>query len=388
LLIAIACGLVLGCADHQAAPPKGAPASSAAAALGARPFPPADRLFRRDAHFLGADAAVSIALAGERVLWLFGDSFIGTTPGAAREGARMVRNSVGVQSGRDPVDAELEVHTRTAADGGAASFFPEQDDAWFWPGHGVYLDGVLTLFLQRMRADQTPGGLGFRSAGWTAVRVREPNADPSSWQLEPLPTPDTDALGLVGVAVVSEGAFVYAYAVREPGDHALMLLRWSRADFTRGDLRQPTYFGGPARGFGSGPPAVVMADGAAEFSVSRTVSGRYVEVQSRGFGAAPVALRFAPALEGPWSALTDVYLPEEASSAGVLLYAARAHPELRSSSRAPALTPSGIAERVRGGATGADDDLLITYASNTLDAARLLSDLSLYFPRFVRARVP
>jgi hypothetical protein len=329
-------------------------------------WPEADALFRRDPRWLGGDAAISIALEGERVLWLFGDSFVDPSatprqPPATRRGARMVRNSVGLQRGLDPSRAELRFFWRTSADGTPSSFFPEQDDCWRWPGHGLWLDSVLTLFLIHVCPDAAePGGLGFRVAGWTAVRIENPSAEPAAWQLAPLATPDTAELNIVGAAVLLHGAHVYAYAVREPFDHAVMLLRWPRADFARGELMHPEYFGGAQHGFGAGPPSVVMERGATELSVSGSPHGGYVAVHSRGFGAAPIALRFAAQLPGPFSAPEDVYLPTEARRPGVLVYAGRAHPELKGA------------------------DLVLTYASNTLDPDALLDDLSLYFPRFVR----
>jgi hypothetical protein len=362
------CGCA-GCAEPRAAGVEDTAAAPNAATPRARAWPEADALFRRDPRWLGGDAAVSIALDGERVLWLFGDTFtteavpaaLAAPPPRTRAGARFVRNSVGVQHGLDPISAQIEFAIGHARDGGAASFFADEAGAWFWPGSGAYLDGTLIVFLERMREDRAPGGLGFRSAGWTAVRVRDPRAPPSEWQLERIATPDTGELGAVGVAVVVEGAFVYAYAVREPGDHAVTLLRWPRAAFARGELLAPEYFGGAQRGFGPPPGAIVVADGATEFSVTRSAPGRYLLVQSRGFGAAPIALRFAAALGGPWSASRDVFRPDEAARPNALVYAARAHPE-----------------------QDAGGDLALTYASNTLDAGALLDDLSLYFPRFVR----
>jgi hypothetical protein len=215
-----------------------------------------------------------------------------------------------------------------------------------------------------MHADPAPGGLGFRSAGYRVVRVHDVRGEPSSWEFETLAAPDTTAfgLGLVGVAVLLEADGVYAYAVREPGDHALMLLRWSRADFARGELMHAEFFCGAGCGYGRGAPAVVMADGSSELSVTRAPDGGYIEVQSRGFGAAPIAMRRAPAPGGPFSALADVYSPEESARSGVLLYAARAHPEQ----------------------SDAAGDLVLTYNSNALDPARIAGDMTLYFPRYVR----
>lgn len=335
-----------------------------ATSIAARAWPEADLLFRRDPGWLGGDAAVTIPLDNERVLWLFGDSFIPRPEATTRGSAVLVRNSIAVQCGADPSRAELRFYTGQTPDATPASFFPEEQASWFWPGHGLYLERTLTVFLERMRPDPESGGLGFGVSGWTAVRVRNAEAEPDAWQVERLATPQTGQLKLVGAAVVLEGSHVYAYAVREPGDHAVMLMRWGRDAFVRGELLSPEYWSGEPRGWTGGSPAVVIEHGATELSVSRVGRAGYVEVQSRGFGAAPIALRLAPALIGPWSAPLDVYRPPEGKQRGVLLYAARAHPEL----------------------VGAG--LVVTYASNSLEPKRLLEDLSLYFPRFVRVELP
>ena len=91
-------------------------------------------------------------------------------------------------------------------------------------------------------------------------------------------------------------------------------------------------------------------EGATELSVSpaRGQSG-LVGVQTRGFGATTVALRFADAPEGPWTALDDAFRPTESDRQGVLVYAAKGHPQL----------------------VGAD--LVVTYASNAFDVADVLA---------------
>ena len=101
-----------------------------------------------------------------------------------------------------------------------------------------------------------------------------------------------------------------------------------------------------------------------EFSVQRLADGRFVQVQTRGFGASTVAARTAHRPEGPWSELVDLARPEESGRDGVLVYAAKAHPEL----------------------TGAE--LVVTYATNTTDLATLVADRSLYYPRFLRLAAP
>jgi hypothetical protein len=168
-------------------------------------------------------------------------------------------------------------------------------------------------------------------------------------------------MGIVGAAVVAEGGYVHAYVVREPGNHDIMVLRWEEPAFSAGDLMSPAWWGGPEEGWGSHAPAVIMEEGATELSVSRASRVRgLVEVQSHGFGASTLALRFAPRLTGPWSSLHDVYRPPEGGHPGLLLYAGKAHPHLQGA------------------------DLVVTYVSNAFDPGMLMGDDSIYFPRFVR----
>jgi len=356
LLLALAFGCSRATALESASAPPRAPLTQGVA------WPEAERLFRLDPAFLGGDAAISVPLQHDRVLWLFGDTFVAAKAGETRATATFVRNSVAIQEGRDPTLASFRLFPRHTESGVPATFFEDTQGGWFWPGQGLLLDGALTLFLERMASDPSPGSLGFRAAGYAAVRIDNPDDEPPAWHLSFLPVPDEGELHLVGVSVLLADEHVYAYAVREPGDHAVMLLRWSRGAFRSGDLLQPERWAGPERGFArDAQPAVVIANGAAELSVSSDPRGGYLEVQSHGFGAAPIELRFAAALEGPWSEPVVWYRPVGAPPASEIWYAGRAHPELRGA------------------------ELIVTYATNSLDQQTLLRDTRLYFPRFVRS---
>jgi len=357
--------IACGCAGARSAGfgATGAPAvlSDRGPAIRAEAWPEADAMFRRDPDWLGGDGAFSIDLGGDRTLWLFGDSLIATTEARVRRESEIVRNSIAIQTGRDPSTASVQFYWRSNADGSPASFFPEQGDVWLWPAHGVCVDNRLTIFLYRIAADRGPESFGFRAVGWTAVRVEQPDADPLAWKIRELATPDTSATGIVGAAVIHEGDHLNAYVVREPGNHDIMVLRWRESEFKAGDLGSPEWWGGPERGWGSHAPAVVMRDGQTEFSVSRIRAPPHlVLVQSRGFGASNLALRFAPRLTGPWTRLHDAYRPPEVDRPELLLYAGKAHPQLEGA------------------------DLVATYVSNTSDPDVVISDDTIYFPRFVR----
>lgn len=331
--------------------------------LHATAWPEADALFHSDPRFRGADAAFSVPLGGDRVLWLFGDTFVSTTPARIRRESRMVRNSVAVQVGLDPTRAAMSFHWR-GTETEPSSFFPEDGEAWYWPQHGIVVDGTLVVFLARLRA--TPGvGLGFEAEGYRAAVVDAPEGSPADWDVR-LVSPLGAPAGLVpGAAFVLEAEHVVALAIREPGDHAGFLVRWARADFAAGRLDASEWWTGTgwsAAAALDGLPARVIPDAAPESSLHHDVArDRWMHVRSVGFGATEIAVSYAPAVQGPWSAAERVFRPAESDGPDAFVYAAKAHPELEGA------------------------DLVVTYASNTFAGfAALLDDESLYYPRFVR----
>jgi hypothetical protein len=330
-------------------------------------WPDADALFRRDPRWLGGDAAFSVALGGDRILWLFGDSFIATSPANVRTESKMVRNSVAVQSGADPTTATVSFHWRpgsTADDAKPASFFPEQGAEWHWPQHGLRIGDRLVLFLTRVQP--TPGqGLGFVAVGWRLALIDNPDDDADQWHIRYVDAPTVPAGLTVGAALVAPTAgddHVVALALREPGDHAGYLARWSSEALAAGHLDAAEWWTGSGGWLSGGAPAVVIADAGAECSLQWNAPlSTFVHVKSEGFGATTVALRFADQLTGPWSPPRIAFRPPESDQPNAFVYAAKAHPEL----------------------SGAD--LVVTYVANTFGPlSTLLSDTTLYYPRFVK----
>lgn len=342
----------------------------------AEPWQEADARFRSDPAWLGGDGALSISLASDRTLWLFGDSFVvdrSLPPAerAGRTGTVMARNSIAIQHGRDLATSELRFYTRSDPNGRPLAFFAERAasaDTWLWPAHGIAAAGRAIVFMHRMQRDEGAGGLGFRPAGHLALSISNVDEPPPQWRLEPLALPELPGAGLVGAAVLRDGAHVYAFGVRDPGDRALTLVRWPEGPFMRGELAAAEAWTGEERGFvRGGEPAALLGPVSTELSVTRDPRGEghgFVLVSSQGFGIAPIELRFARALTGPWSAPSVIALEPyvEQGVAGTLVYAAKAHPEQH------------------GG------EWVVTYAVNNLDATRLWQDLSIYFPRVLRVR--
>jgi hypothetical protein len=344
-----------------------APPREPAPCFEAAAWPEADRLFRRDPHWVGADAAGSIPLGDGRTCWLFGDSWIDPSGRHDRRSGRMVRNTVAVQHGADPSQARIVFAWRSGARGTPASFFPEEKDAWYWPGHGIRLGDRVVVFLMRVTASRT--GLGFLHAGWGAFEITRPDDEPSRWRVRRLRTPrNTLGVAVGSAAVLLHGGHVYAFSSREPvTPHPMHLVRWRAEDVARGELTRLEWWGGAQHGWlpdGSPlPPEPVFTDGQSELSVHLDETrSRFVSFQTIGFGAADIAVRDAAELTGPWSDPHVFHRPAEHARANIMLYAARAHPELRGA------------------------DLVLTYATNSFRFEDQLADSLLYYPRFLRLR--
>jgi len=337
-----------------------------------RAFTEAEMLFHQDPRWLGADAALSIPLSKGRILWLFGDTFVATSNAHVRSESEMVRNTVAIQTGEDPRIASIAFHWRQDSDGSPASFFPENGERWYWPGHGIVLDeGSLVIFLYSIVA--TPGqGLGFASTGYALAVINNPDASAATWNLRIVDAAPNSFDAIPATAVIRDGAYAIAVAIRQEGTHAGALVRYPLTSLAQGDATAAEWWLGDAQGWvpasllGDRVPTFVLDDAGSECSLhwdARTRS--FIHIASYGFGASTIGLREAPAVTGPWSSPVVVYRPPESGSARPFVYAAKAHPEL--------IGPDAA-------------DLVVTYAANSFEFSDLLTQhgsRSLYWPRFV-----
>lgn len=341
-----------------------------------RAFREAEVLFQQDPRWLGADAALSVPLADDRTLWLFGDTFIATSNAHLRSESKMVRNTVAIQIGKNPRTASITFHWRQDSDGSPASFFPENGERWYWPGHGIRLDeGPLVIFLYAIV--ERPGqGLGFANAGYAIAVIDDPDASPDTWNPSVFEAPSSAFDAVPATAVVQDGSYIIAVAIRQEGVHAGALVRYTTAQLAQGDVSHAEWWVGEERGWipesslGADGPAFVLDDAGSECSLHwDDRSGSFIHIASYGFGASTIGLRTAPALTGPWSSPVVVYRPPESDDPRPFVYAAKAHPEL--------VGPAAA-------------DLVITYATNSFEFGDLFTPegaSSLYWPRFVVVQI-
>jgi hypothetical protein len=147
-------------------------------------LPNYDALFSNEDGWTGADGAYSVALNQHTIAWFFGDTWIGQIKNGQHVNATLVNNSVGIQHGRRPADAEMNFHFGRAGDGSPAALMrPADGRGWFW-----LFDGVLTakgLYLFLIQVERTAGNavFDFKVIGTWLGHVENPAELPSAWRV-------------------------------------------------------------------------------------------------------------------------------------------------------------------------------------------------------------
>ncbi|MEW6076291.1 MAG: hypothetical protein AB1724_00620 [Thermodesulfobacteriota bacterium] len=328
-------------------------------------WPAAEAIFRSDPRWLGGDGASSVDLGGNRVLWLFGDSFVAPAGISDRKSSALVRNSIAVQTGYDPALASMAFAWKTEP-GGPVAFFHKKGETWYWPSSGIMLGRSLLVFLMEIRPAEN--ALGFESCGWKAAWVSNPGDPPDRWRMTWLISPQYREL-VAGVgSPILENGFLQTFAA-DGSDRTIYLVRWPEAAARAGTLTAPQWWTGAVSGWAGGeddtrPPRPVFTDGQMEFTVVRKPpAGDFFRVQTASFLNPCLAASTAPCLFGPWTTAICFFSPPEQGNPELLIYAGKFHPMLRGA------------------------DMVFSYVINTTSADRLFSDMTIYFPVMLKGRI-
>ena len=341
----------------------------------AEPLPTYDACFDRNEGWTGADGAYTVALPDGRILWLFGDTWIGKVLDNRHVEATLVHNTMAIQPEPDMDCLRLLFFYSYPARGTPKAVIrPKEGGGWLWPLDGVRTPGGLVVFMLQVEKTDASSTFGFRTVGSWLGFVDNPEAPPDQWRIRQARIPHarfSESGDLIfGAAVVKEDAFVYIYGTREGminGRRArgLVLARVPESDVR--DFNQWRFYSG-----GNWVPeaahAESLADGMAnECSVSYlSVLGQYVLVYTENGFSGNFFLRLSPRPWGPWGDPILFYrCPEIDRDPDIFCYAAKAHPEL----------------------SAGDAELIVTYIAGAVDFQKLIDDASLYRPRFVRVRI-
>ncbi len=342
------------------------PAGFTPSTIEVQPWPEANAHFGyAEEDWLGGDAAYSIPLANNRILWMFGDSFVATSDKHVRSESRFIRNSIALADGLDPTTSAVDYMWKGSAAQSSAFFEAPEVDHWAWPGHGAQLaDGKLLLFLWDVR--ETDTGLMFDVVGGYAVLVENPQDDPAVW------APKRFDLGrnfgsVIASAVFSDGHHVYAVATTSDADQHGYLVRYTHQALSEARIDAEWLSGGAWQP----PEAVVQPDVVIEHAHTEgslhfdAKIQRFVHVTTSGFGGGEAFVRVAEQITGPYVEVGR-FKPPESMVDNPFVYAFKGHPELHAG----------------------DFDLVMTYATNSFEFADLFAEdgNDLYRPRFARLR--
>ena len=331
------------------------------------PLPCYDALFQRTSGWTGGDGAYSIPLSAEKVLWLFGDTFVGEVRDGRRINARLVSNTIAVQTDRVPDEGSLAFFYRKSAAGLPSAFMePADGRGWLWPYHGVRTREGLYLFLLQIERGDPVSAFGFRLVATWLGQVDNPDDPPERWRLTQRKVPWGDERRLFGSSVILQAGFCYIYGTVDEtaGGVTAKHMIVARAPVEKlGDFTAWRFFAAGDWVAEADRAERLCENVAGEFSVSfQPVLNRYVLVYTDGGMSEHIVIRDSPQPFGPWSSPTRVYrCPEMSWDSRIFCYAAKAHPELARNA----------------------GELIVTYLANATDIALLESDARLYRPRFL-----
>ena len=308
----------------------------------------------------GGDSALSTRLPDGRVLWLFGDSFIGGMRGdGTREfDAPLVRNALVVED-RDCLTTLYRGDPAAPREYLPAGNHP--NNSWYWPNQPFVSAGRVLLFLTHLKRTG-PGGWDFAPTGSALASLRLPGLGLDEIQRVPT-APQT----YFGVAVTRAATVTYVFGVDERHSPAKgLLVARVAGDLAAGRWK---YWDGRhwvARVARARP---ILRLPACQFSVLRTRNRQLLLITQDGLRSRVLSFR-ARTPVGPWSPGPDVATVPQVP--GAMVYNAVPHVEFR--------------ER---------DHVLLSYSVNaragtrdplTLDPVQLHPEL--YRPRFTTARIP
>lgn len=279
-------------------------------------------LVPKDDSWLGGDGVISVPLGEKLRLWLFGDTWLRSGDGSLK----IISNSVGIQQG----ECSDVFEPRWGEGSSAALQPPERKQGWLWPAGGILLEEGLFLVFHYMERKGS-GPWDFQVLGSELVRLSDPRAPPSQWEVRrvSLPWPGEDFL--VASSPISHGSHILIFATRSYGEsRRLFLARIERTYFVglRVEAAWEFWAGNEAWTPFLAEAEPLFEGVGTELTITREPQGKgWVCVYTPGGISHQAFLRRAPAPQGPWGAAHTLYTCPEAASQRFYCYGAKLHPE-------------------------------------------------------------
>jgi len=325
----------------------------------------------------GSDVCFSMVLDPERVLWLFGDTFIQSDPHVrGREGASIINNSIAIQRGVLTGSSEsLNFYWQKEVDEDQSFFVDGSGDSFIWPLSSVLIGEKLFFIVLRVVQPDITDTSGFEIIGNEVIRIENPDADPADWQMENQKMPWDVNRVCFGSTVLTGDNHLYIYGfIKEENtldeERGLIIARvpvFSQSNLEKVDNWEfhTGEYGTWSSNIGKIGPVFRRAN--TEFSVVHMPQiHKYVMTGYLWNPRNVITLRFSDTPYGPFSEPRIVYdCPETDWSQHYICYTARAHPEL----------------------AGSKNEMIVSYVANSRVFLECVMDLRIYYPRFIKIKI-
>ncbi len=287
--------------------------------ISVKPLAEFDQPFRRNNQgWLGGDCAFSLPLAKDRVLWLFGDSFIQDKNPSSRSGAALINNSIAIQQGKLWGDHSLQFYWKKSDGRHRAFFVNENEPGFLWPLSAILIAGKLFVFCVRIQIVDPEDVFGFRQIGNEIFCIENPNDPPDCWKMTVHKLPFQRQLGSFGSNFFASNDYVYIYGYRNlksGWDDAIINLIIARIKNELADQiynqSHWEYLNGTTGNWHSDIHQLkpVVEHFTTEFSVTFVPAiGKYVLIANAWQHPHPITVRLADTPYGPFSEPQTIYL--------------------------------------------------------------------------------
>jgi len=325
--------------------------------------------------WLGSDDAMSIVLPTGKTLWLYGDTWIGSASGVNRAGSQFASNSIGISNCPAGSWGGLPGQNffwQRLPNGRRKGYFydPFTTGFWWWPVEGFVYQNALYIFADRV---VTPRGGGFQQVSTdlltgTNLNPNQPlGDDPTLWHWSAPQTVIRGESPLMGSSINNDGTYLYMVGFNDDWSAVLTRCLLANLDNIAASLEYYSQDGTWHLGFDTSDAQRLFSPGAPEMSIRYHPSNStwyafytYPFPPAQGVN---IYERTAPALTGPWSPPTSVYVIPETDSGSdhynptYIAYAGKEHIEWATNS-----------------------STVVTYAVNSTDFFTLVEDMTIYYP--------
>ena len=319
--------------------------------------------------WLGSDVAHSIRLNDKKVLWLFGDTFVGVRKQNCRGNNWVfLNNTIGIMKFKNSIPLEMNYYW-----GGNSSqpesFFLSQDHLpgdFLWPTNGIIISDVLIIFCMAVNKTDDQS---IDIAGTVCIKIENYLDDPMEWNFDMWDFKFD--IGIPHAALYLDNKYMYSFLTnRNFFKDGIFLGRLKKLFFkTNGDVSGMKFFNGKSW--------IEKFSNAQEcFYPSCTESNIYFDKKTNLFFTTTyrpqdneILLTWAERITGPWNRPIKIFeIPESNKPFKVHSYAMRIH----------------------GWLSDKKEKLIISYATNEfggMDNLMTPDGMDVYRPKFVEVKL-